>query len=200
MWAHLDGTGILTASISTSDDHYFIEPSHRHFKQSHDFHMISYRGSDLKFNTTRWIVLVRGSYYSSLLHYNYHHNLYSNGSSYCGVGTISSLLPQPHSSHPSLSSPEGLRVLRQTTPLSKNSCPMHLVATHRFHQAYGRSGDVESTILFMVNKYDITWHHHSGQRLTFHDVVFQWPLRGFTLDWLFVYKLIVCLLCTLKCI
>ena len=47
--AHLDQQeGLLTASIYTSTEHYFIEPSHRHIHQSHDFHMISYRRSDLK--------------------------------------------------------------------------------------------------------------------------------------------------------
>ena len=53
--AHLNhDTGILTASIHTVEDHYYIEPSHRHFRQAHDFHMISYRVSDLKFNLTRY--------------------------------------------------------------------------------------------------------------------------------------------------
>ena len=47
--AHLNQEeGVLTASIYTHEEHYFIEPSHRHFKQAHDFHMISYRKSDIK--------------------------------------------------------------------------------------------------------------------------------------------------------
>ena len=53
MSAHYDPSeGVLTASIHTDTDHYFIEPSHRHFHQSHDFHMITYRASDLKYNIT----------------------------------------------------------------------------------------------------------------------------------------------------
>ncbi len=55
--AHLDGkTGILTAAILTKDEHYFIEPSFRHFDESHDFHMISYRRSDLKYKLVLAIV------------------------------------------------------------------------------------------------------------------------------------------------
>ena len=51
--AHYDpSVGELTASIRTETEHYFIEPSHRHFNQSHDFHMITYRASDLKHNIT----------------------------------------------------------------------------------------------------------------------------------------------------
>lgn len=53
--AHLDHErGLLTAAISTQHDHYYIEPSHRHISKSHDFHMISYRASDLKYNLTRY--------------------------------------------------------------------------------------------------------------------------------------------------
>lgn len=53
--AHLDHrTGELTASISTQHDHYYIEPSRHHISVSHDFHMISYRASDMKYNLTRY--------------------------------------------------------------------------------------------------------------------------------------------------
>ena len=53
--AHFDNrTNILTASIATNTEHYYIESSHRHFVGSHDFHMIAYRGSDLKYNLTRF--------------------------------------------------------------------------------------------------------------------------------------------------
>ena len=55
--AHLDhDSGLLTASISTEHDHYYIEPSHHHLNASHGFHMISYRASDLKYNLTRCII------------------------------------------------------------------------------------------------------------------------------------------------
>ena len=53
--AHFDPEeGVLAASIVAKGEHYFIEPSRRHIKQSHDFHMISYRASDLKHNITRY--------------------------------------------------------------------------------------------------------------------------------------------------
>ena len=52
--AHVDHrTGVMTASIAVSSERYYIEPSHRHFHESHDFHMITYRASDLKYNLTR---------------------------------------------------------------------------------------------------------------------------------------------------
>ena len=55
--AHLNHSkGILSASIRTDTEHYFIEPSSRHFNQSHDFHMISYRGSDIKQDVRRSVI------------------------------------------------------------------------------------------------------------------------------------------------
>ncbi len=57
--AHFDHTeGLLSAAILTHVDHYYIEPSHRHFSPSHSFHMISYRGSDIKYNLTGWAILL----------------------------------------------------------------------------------------------------------------------------------------------
>lgn len=51
--AHLHPTtGILTAAIHTPDDVYYVEPSFRHFHRSHDFHMITYKQSHVKFNLT----------------------------------------------------------------------------------------------------------------------------------------------------
>jgi len=44
---------IVTGTIQTADNEkYFIEPSHRHVKEPHDFHMIAYKLSDVKFNFT----------------------------------------------------------------------------------------------------------------------------------------------------
>ncbi len=55
--AHFDHTeGLLSASIVTHTDHYYIEPSHRHFSGEHEFHMISYRGSDIKYNLTGLVI------------------------------------------------------------------------------------------------------------------------------------------------
>ena len=46
-------TRLLTASIHTADEVYYVEPSYRHFvDKSHDFHMIIYKQSHLKFNST----------------------------------------------------------------------------------------------------------------------------------------------------
>ncbi len=56
-------------------------------------------------------------------------------------------LPRSGPSHADRAS----RLRRQATPLTRNSCPMHLVATGRFHQASNSRNNVESTILFMVS-------------------------------------------------
>ena len=43
--------GVVTGTIQTSDlEKFFIEPSHRHVKEPHDFHMIVYKLSHVKFN------------------------------------------------------------------------------------------------------------------------------------------------------
>lgn len=121
--AHLNQEeGLLTASIHTPSEHYFIEPAHQHFKQSHDFHMISYRVSDLKQNSTQGRP--------------------------CGTPPVSTLhLP------PVVSLDDHRRRLRrQGRTLTRNSCPMLLVATGRFHQIYSRAQNVENTILFMVSR------------------------------------------------
>ena len=45
---------IITGSITTVEgERYFVEPSHRHIKEPHDFHMISYNLADVKYNFTR---------------------------------------------------------------------------------------------------------------------------------------------------
>jgi len=44
---------IVSGSIQTAEgEKYFIEPSSRHIKEPHDFHMITYKLSDVKFNFT----------------------------------------------------------------------------------------------------------------------------------------------------
>lgn len=44
---------IVTGSIQVSEDEkYYIEPSVRHVSKPHDFHMIAYKQSDIKFNIT----------------------------------------------------------------------------------------------------------------------------------------------------
>ena len=44
---------IVTGSIQTPDgEKYYIEPSARHISEPHDFHMIAYKQSDIKFNIT----------------------------------------------------------------------------------------------------------------------------------------------------
>ena len=44
---------IITGTIQVNNEKYFIEPSHRHIKEPHDFHMIVYKQSDVKFNLTK---------------------------------------------------------------------------------------------------------------------------------------------------
>ena len=45
---------IIHGSVQVSDrEKYFIEPSDKHIKEPHDFHMIAYKLSDVKFNLTK---------------------------------------------------------------------------------------------------------------------------------------------------
>ena len=45
---------IITGSVQVSDrEKYFFEPSDKHIKEPHDFHMIAYKLSDVKFNLTK---------------------------------------------------------------------------------------------------------------------------------------------------
>jgi hypothetical protein len=51
--AHLPEDGILTASISLNTSHtYYIERSELHIHESHDYHMIAYLESDVRWNFT----------------------------------------------------------------------------------------------------------------------------------------------------
>ena len=51
--AHLQPrSGLLTASLHTPTEVYYVEPLSRHLPESHDSHMISYKHSHLKFNLT----------------------------------------------------------------------------------------------------------------------------------------------------
>ena len=45
-------TSVLTATIRSGKDYFYIEPSYRHINESHDFHMIAYHQSHVKFNLT----------------------------------------------------------------------------------------------------------------------------------------------------
>jgi disintegrin and metalloproteinase domain-containing protein 17 len=50
--AHVTDEGVVTAIIRTPQESYYIEPSHPHIKESHDYHMITYKNSDVKYNMT----------------------------------------------------------------------------------------------------------------------------------------------------
>ena len=45
--AHISKSGVLSATISTSTETYFVEPSNRYLSYAHAFHMIVYRASDI---------------------------------------------------------------------------------------------------------------------------------------------------------
>lgn len=45
-------SGILTATVHSREEVYYIEPLSQHFGGSHDSHMITYKHSHLKFNLT----------------------------------------------------------------------------------------------------------------------------------------------------
>lgn len=47
---HFDYDGLITGNIELNGEIYFIEPSWRHISEPHDFHMITYKKSDLLYN------------------------------------------------------------------------------------------------------------------------------------------------------
>ena len=109
---------IVTGSIQTSGgEKYYIEPSARHISKPHDFHMIAYKQSDIKFNITS---RDEGHYcgHESHQHKNEH---YSN--------EFHSMFPKDSGSHDK--GFEYSRKRRSTS--SKNRCSLALVADYLFY-------------------------------------------------------------------
>ncbi|XP_064382693.1 ADAM 17-like protease isoform X2 [Halichondria panicea] len=160
--AHYDRTeGLLSAAILTSMDHYYIEPSHRHFSQSHDFHMISYRGSDIKYNLTG----DPNQHFCGVGHNQYPSN------SQQSHDNVFSLSKAPHKDEGRYGN-SGKERLRRQAAGRKLLCPLSLVATHKFHQFFSTDGNIRNSINFIISVVDMAdqifrdskWSEDIGQR------------------------------------
>lgn len=145
VFAHLHPTtGVLTAAIHTEDDVYYVEPSFRHFHESHDFHMITYKHSHLKFNLTG----------QSSQHFcgNHDHNqesLQQPVSPWQHTSTkVTDAYFTKHPMRKTLS--DNAEKVRLRRKIAGDVCTLHLVATPSFHKQYS-SGDPDTTTLFLLN-------------------------------------------------
>ncbi|XP_006821051.2 ADAM 17-like protease [Saccoglossus kowalevskii] len=128
----------LTASIKTPDDVYIIEPSWRHVPEPHDFHMIAYKGSDMKYNFTK-----------------------DGQSSFCGHGHhLPKELQQDlenyrqswkysPNAYSNVTDQKKHSRSKRRIP-SKNICQLLLVADYRFFETMGR-GEEENTVNYMIS-------------------------------------------------
>lgn len=121
-WVHVDDDNIVTATITLENETYHIEPSWRHFKEPHPFHMITYKSSDIISNLTS-----------------------------CGtdINTHSDerLLHVEHNDHVTSLQSDILR--RRKRAVGDNACEIALVADHLFFDAIG-SDNVGATAQYLV--------------------------------------------------
>ncbi|XP_068705406.1 ADAM 17-like protease [Montipora foliosa] len=126
-----DDHGVLTASISTKEDTYIIEPAWRHMRKSSSQQMIAYRHSDVKSNIT------------------HSHNDPKQGKfSFCGHDSEHSTVYFKEDVAQDLRSH---RKKRSVSTLIR--CKLALVADYRFHQEMGQS-DASRTINYMIGVAD----------------------------------------------
>ena len=126
---------LVTGTIQVSDNEkYFIEPSEKHIKDPHDFHMIAYKLSDVKFNFTRPD---------------------SDGGHFCGH--------ESHEGEPGFSSKDfefmipkssinendGIEYSRRKRESEKKTrCPLALIADYKFYLLHKK--DEAATIKYMI--------------------------------------------------
>lgn len=107
---------LVTGSIQTSaGEKYFIEPSARHIPEPHDFHMIAYKQSDIKFNITS----KDDGHFCGHESHNHKNDLNSDKFKFSRDGNSEG------------SSYQYLRKRRSTS--TKNRCPVALVADYLFY-------------------------------------------------------------------
>ncbi|XP_038052085.1 ADAM 17-like protease [Patiria miniata] len=127
--AHVDN-GLLTAKIYAPKDHYNIEPSWRHIREPHDYHMIAYRSSDVKRNKT-----------SSFCPYDHH----------LPKGVQYEKTAEQLQTHPKTSPYTSSRTKR--APPRYNTCPLLLTADYHFHEVMGQS-NTPQTISYLLSLID----------------------------------------------
>ena len=123
-WVHVDDDGIVTATITVENETYHIEPSWRHFKEPHPFHMITYKSSDIMSNLT-----VCGTNSDSVSDEGFQHMVHEND----------------------MMSPELGTLRRRKRVVGDEACGIALVADHRFFQMIGGE-NVGATAQYLVRQ------------------------------------------------
>ncbi|XP_065831415.1 ADAM 17-like protease [Oscarella lobularis] len=123
--AHVDDDNVVTATIWTKNETYHIEPASRHFSQAQSFHMITYKGSDVKFNFS-------GSLYCNATdETDARHNFVG-----LNLDIESDATSEAH--------------LRRRRAVERDSCGIALVADYKFFEAFGR-GDEGAAAQYLIN-------------------------------------------------
>ncbi|XP_065897950.1 ADAM 17-like protease isoform X2 [Dysidea avara] len=128
--AHISEVGMFTGMVTTSDEVYHIEPSHRFIKEPHNYHMIAYRLSDVKFDIS-----------NKSIDFEYGPNIDDDGH-------FTKSQPFGKIIHNGVTGHHGNHRLKRA--LKSNTCQMYLVADTHFFNAIGNN-NVDDTIIFMVS-------------------------------------------------
>ncbi|XP_065897952.1 ADAM 17-like protease isoform X2 [Dysidea avara] len=124
--AHISEVGVFTGMVTTSDEVYHIEPSHKFIKEPHNYHMIAYRLSDVKFD-------------------------FSNKSiDFVHAPAINEYLKMQQKKHEQNSATDPIHNRRQKRALTGNTCQMYLVADTYYYNNIG-NGNVDDSIISMVS-------------------------------------------------
>eukprot|EP00118_Oscarella_pearsei_P006568 m.29898 g.29898 ORF g.29898 m.29898 type:complete len:774 (+) comp31251_c0_seq2:75-2396(+) len=127
--AHIDSDGIVTATIFTQNEVFYIEPSHRHISEPHNFHMIAYRKSDV------------------IRNYGERNESGSYSGEFCGITSEDHMLHLHAESGQDFVSQ--FNRVRRAIPV-KHTCPIVLVADHKFFQSLG-ANSYSGTINFLIS-------------------------------------------------
>ncbi|XP_060068146.1 ADAM 17-like protease [Ylistrum balloti] len=135
---------IMTASISTNDEVYFVEPSWRHLSPSANHSMVAYKKSDVKFDPDAVIGGVRGDF--------------DNTDDFVGMELNDGirLFPREPEPEPELEKTAPQREKRQAvSPIigPRTVCRLAVVADFYFFSTMGR-GDRFQTSEFMISLID----------------------------------------------
>ncbi|XP_077990294.1 ADAM 17-like protease [Glandiceps talaboti] len=130
----------LTATISTEEDVYVIEPSWRHFSGDQDSKMIAYRESDLKYNFT-------GNGPTGFCGHSHHlpEELQEDLEQHRQAWKYSP------NAYVNMTAEKQHHRAKRATP--KNTCPLLLIADYKFYDSMGRD-DVSSTVNYMIGLVD----------------------------------------------
>ncbi|KAJ7337748.1 Disintegrin and metalloproteinase domain-containing protein 17 [Desmophyllum pertusum] len=154
--------GVITASIATKNDTYFIEPAWRHIGQSSNQQMISYRHSDVKSNVTN----------------PHQKDPKKKTFSFCGHDSDHSTVLYMNGK----AAPEMRSERRRRAAPTKIRCSVALVADFRFFNEMGQ-GSKRKTINYMIGVVDRV--DSIFQRTTWSD---QYKGYGFEIEEVIVHE------------